>query len=401
MARFTLIRDDNTQDSISLSLSPLQNAGAGASPLLLEQEDRIAYVQMLAASLAEGKRVVLFDTAMRHTAQKARAVLRTSDLSEQEGTAVFFTSGTTGNPVGVLKTAAQLEAEMAFHRRWISERSFEQCLVCVPMFHIYGFLFGFALPLRMDLDILTQEHFLPGDIVDHALSKATLCISNPVFVRAMNRLGREADLSRSLFVCSAGALEPSEAETFERKYNTTLVQLYGSTETGGIAIRSGGEERWTPLEGVEISRDEGRLCVASPYLSHHLFDETCTPLSSPYRTGDLVRIEEGRFEIVGRESELIKIGGKRLSVVEIEQALEGLEGISEVLASLEYRPGMLRGEVMHLKMRTDTAPIDAAMIKKFLHDRFGGIHIECKIERVEHIPKTATGKKIRAALRLG
>lgn len=403
MPQFTLLRDDNTKMAAALNFRGY--AAALEPPIVrhIEHADKIAYLQSLLCAFEAGELAVLLDSSMTHTAEKVKAMLA-QEMEKapflKDAAALFFTSGTSGNPVGVLKSVDHIQREIQTHKRWLSPYAFEQCLVSVPFFHIYGFLFGLALPLELKLDIVTQDHFLPADFLVHMRNKPTLCITNPVFIRALNRFGGGADLSESLFISSAGALEAAEAEAFELKYNTRLVQLYGSTETGGIAIREGGETAWTPLEGVEIDTHDGRLSVDSPYLSEYLYQERFLPVAHPYITTDLVRIVEKGFEIIGRESELIKIGGKRLSVIEIERYLETLEGIEEALVMIEYRPGLLRGEVMHLRLRGDAASVNAAMIKKLLHDRFGGIHIECKIVMAEEIAKTATGKKIRAALNL-
>lgn len=401
MSSFILIRDDNRVESTRVVLPDFYRHPVNHSFVLMDYTDKMAYFHGLIETFKQGKQAILFDTAMVNAEQKASLIVESESSKERcDGIAIFFTSGTTGNAIGVVKSKEHIESEIAVHRQWLGGYKFEQCLVCVPLFHIYGFLFGFALPLSMELDIIIQEHFLPGDIIAHALKKPTLCIANPVFIRAMNRMRADVDLSRCIFICSAGPLEHTEASLFESKYNTRLVQLYGSTETGGIAIRQGGEEKWTPLEGVRIGESEGRLWVQSPFLSECIYDEKFSKIDDPYLTTDLVRIENESFEIIGRESELIKIGGKRLSVVEIERALEDIDEIDEVLVSAEYHPRLLRGEVMHLKICSRTDEIDSAKIKKFLHDRFGGIHIECTIERVSSIFKTATGKKIRSVMSL-
>lgn len=403
MPLITLFRDDNTAIT---SILAFRGYGTAQEPPAVRQighADKIVYLQSLLRAFEAGELVVLLDTSMTHTADKVNGMLNKEMECApflKDAAALFFTSGTSGNPVGVLKNVEHIEREIQTHRQWLSPYTFEQCLVSVPFFHIYGFLFGLALPLAMGLNIVTQDHFLPGDFLLHVRQKPTLCITNPVFIRALNRFGGNDDLSASVFISSGGALESAEAYAFELKYNTKLVQLYGSTETGGIAIREGGESAWKPLSGVKIDTEEGRLSVDSPYLSEYLYQERFLPIARPYVTTDLVRIEDDKFEIIGRESELIKIGGKRLSVIEIERYLETLEGIEEALAMIEYRPLLLRGELLHLRLRGEAASIDAATVKKLLHDRFGGIHIECKIVMAEEIAKTATGKKIRSALSL-
>jgi acyl-coenzyme A synthetase/AMP-(fatty) acid ligase len=110
-----------------------------------------------------------------------------------------------------------------------------------------------------------------------------------------------------------------------------------------------------------------------------------------------IRFSEG-FEIIGRCSELVKIGGKRLSILEIETFLEKMEGIVEALGFVEYHPQKLRGESLTLYLVGNETKIHKTLVKKALHDYFGGIHIESKIIMVEKIEKTSMGKKVRVRL---
>ena len=363
--------------------------------------NKMRQIQDIMGALREGNIPLLFDGAMSSCVQKSQTLL--SDNPEnfdelESAAALFFTSGTSGNPIGVVKTQAQLQCETLVHKEWLKNEIFEQCLVTVPFFHIYGFLFGLSLPLALGLDIVTKEHFLPNEIVNLCASKPTLCITNPVFIRAMLRLREGVNLSQTLFISSSGPLESHEASAFEEKYSTRLTQLYGSSETGGIAIRSGGNSVWTPLDGVNISSDGGLLCVESPFISQWIFDQSFTKVTSPHRTTDIIESVEGGFKITGRASELVKIGGKRLSIIEIETFLEEMEGIDEALGFVEYHPQQLRGESLTLYLVGDESKIHKTILKKSLHDHFGGIHIESKIRMVEKIQKTAMGKKIRSRL---
>ena len=369
--------------------------------LIPDDTNKMRQIQDIMGALREGNIPLLFDGAMSSCVQKGQTLAgeNPENFDELESAAaLFFTSGTSGNPIGVVKTQAHLQCETLTHKVWLKNETFEQCLVTVPFFHIYGFLFGLSLPLALGLDIVTKEHFLPNEIVNLCASKPTLCITNPVFIRAMLRLREGANLSQTLFISSSGPLEPHEALAFEEKYSTRLTQLYGSSETGGIAIRSGGNSIWTPLDGVSISSDEGLLCVESPFLSQWVFDQSFTKITSPHRTTDIIESVEGGFKITGRSSELVKIGGKRLSIVEIETFLEKMEGIEEALGFVEYHPQQLRGESLTLYLAGDETKIHKTLLKKALHDHFGGIHIESKIVMVEKIEKTAMGKKIRSRL---
>ena len=75
-----------------------------------------------------------------------------------------------------------------------------------------------------------------------------------------------------------------------------------------------------------------------------------------------------------------------------------MEGIDEALGTVEYHSNTLRGEVLTLSLVGESDKINKTILKKALHDRFGGIHIESKIIMVDSIAKTAMGKKIRTQL---
>jgi acyl-coenzyme A synthetase/AMP-(fatty) acid ligase len=357
--------------------------------------DKLEQIHDILGAIEKGYVPLLYDMSMKSTDLKGRRLAERSIDSSIHPSVLFFTSGTSGYPIGVVKSESQLMNECRVHCEWLMHYNFEQCVVSVPFFHIYGYLFGLAIPLSMGLDVVTKEDFLPHEILKLSKAKRTLCITNPVFIRAMVRLNGEINLKDSLFICSSGPLESSEAKKFEEKYSTRLVQLYGSSETGGIAIRHGGEELWRPLDGVSISENDGKLCVSSPFLSTHLFDEKFEPIDDPFETTDIVEIQENRFKIIGRASELVKIGGKRLSMIEIESFLESMEGVDEALGFVEYHPDLLRGETLTLYLVGDGSKIEKTVLKKRLHDQFGGIHIESKIIMVDGLPKTALGKKIR------
>lgn len=396
----TILQNDGTFIEETLKFDGYGSSSQKAF-IIPDNTNKIRQIHDIMGALGEGNIPLLFDSAMSSCVQKGEILVRENPENFDElesAAALFFTSGTSGNPIGVVKTQAHLQCEILTHKEWLKDEIFEQCLVTVPFFHIYGFLFGLSLPLALGLDIVTKEHFLPNEIINLCEGKPTLCITNPVFIRAMLRLREGVNLSQTLFISSSGPLEPYEASAFEEKCSTRLTQLYGSSETGGIAIRSGGNSVWTPLDGVSISSDDGLLCVESPFISDWIFDQTFTKITSPHRTTDIIESVEGGFKITGRASELVKIGGKRLSIIEIETFLEKMEGIEEALGFVEYHPQQLRGESLTLYLVGDETKIHKTLLKKALHDHFGGIHIESKIIMMEKIEKTAMGKKIRSRL---
>ncbi|MDP1785269.1 MAG: AMP-binding protein [Sulfuricurvum sp.] len=401
MPSVTVIFNDGGVSEETLSFSGYGSRNPKRVFVIPDVTDKLIQIRDIMGALQEGNIPLLFDGAMKSGDEKGRVLAQCNPEQYKEledAAALFFTSGTSGNSIGVVKTHRELVSETQSHLRWMKNERFEQCLVTVPFFHIYGFLFGLSLPTALNLPIVTKEHFLPNEILDLCAQKPTLCITNPVFIRAMLRLNEEITLPDTLFISSSGPLEPHEAQRFEAKYSTRLVQLFGSTETGGIAIRHGGNSVWKPLFDVEISSDEGILAVTSPFVSRSIFDKEFGLLPPLFRTTDIIEMTPDGFKIIGRAAELVKIGGKRLSIVELERFIETMEGIDEALGTVEYHPNTLRGEVLTLCLVGDGDKINKTILKKALHDRFGGIHIESKIVMVESIAKTAMGKKIRTQL---
>jgi acyl-coenzyme A synthetase/AMP-(fatty) acid ligase len=120
---------------------------------------------------------------------------------------------------------------------------------------------------------------------------------------------------------SGGPLAAETAEQWEQAVGEAPVEIFGSTETGGVAWRVQGrgraDEPWTPFAAVRVARDEtdGRLRVHSPHAS--LGDER-----EGFALGDRVRLlADGRFVTLGRADRVLKIGEKRLSLPEMEERL--------------------------------------------------------------------------------
>ena len=401
MSRITLIYDNN--DIITENISIKKDIKKdNRSFVMIASSNKFDQAKEIADIINRNDIPILFDHAMHSSSQKANEISKI-DISKthnipQDTEIIMFTSGTTGNPLGILKSQTNIANEVAIQKKWLQKYNLKQCLVTVPFFHIYGFLFGFSIPIAMDMDIITKEHFLPNEILDICSKAPTLCITNPVFIRSMLKVNYNYSLKDTLFISSSGPLETYEAKAFEKKYQTTLIQIYGSSETGGIAKREANETLWSPFKGVSISTKENVLYVNSPFVSNYIYDTDFTKIDLPFKTTEIVEMKDDGFKITGRMVEILKIGGKRLSVIEIERFLEAMDPIDEALVEATYDPKNIRGETLTIHMVSSKKDIDKRSIKRSIHDFFGGIHIECKIFIVDKIAKTSLGKKIRKPL---
>ena len=119
--------------------------------------------------------------------------------------------------------------------------------------------------------------------------------------------------SLSLSQRSSGApLSPQVDHAFRERTGQSIVQRYGSTETGGIGRRTG-FGAWQPLIGLEwkIDPEEGRLVVRSPWQEHP--DEW-------FVTDDVAQVDPSGFRLIGRADTIVKVGAKRFSTNEITLA---------------------------------------------------------------------------------
>jgi 3-hydroxymyristoyl/3-hydroxydecanoyl-(acyl carrier protein) dehydratase len=152
---------------------------------------------------------------------------------------------------------------------------------------------------------------------------------------------------------SGGPLTLEAAQEYAAAYGAAPLEVYGSTETGGIAWRRQDRtDAWQPIAGIEVRRDDdGALNVRSPHLDH----------SGWHRTDDRIAFDEdGRFRLQGRLDRVLKLDGKRVSLPELEArlalhpyvaqaAIVPLEGVSRertgaVVALTEAGSAALRDE---------------------------------------------------------
>jgi acyl-coenzyme A synthetase/AMP-(fatty) acid ligase len=234
---------------------------------------------------------------------------------------------------------------------------------------------------------------LPGEIAN-GLEKAgcTVLVGGPVHYRAL----RNTDLSapRLRLACSSGAmLDPADAVRFTQKTGIGVTEVYGSTETGGVATRcrADGERNWTTFDGVRWKLRDGRLWVASPFGSPDLDldEEGFGP------TGDRAEpTPDGRFILKGRADGIVKIGGSRVDLLEVEQKIAVMAGIDDACVLAEPvedgRSVQLAAMVVSRFSTGELKELFARDLEPLARPR--------RIIKVDRIPTHETGKRDRKAV---
>ncbi|HAQ24429.1 MAG TPA: AMP-binding protein, partial [Pseudomonas sp.] len=241
---------------------------------------------------------------------------------------LLCTSGSSGEPKLIEKRLRQLANEVeVLEAQWGAELG-QACIIgSVAAQHIYGLLFRVLWPLCAGRPLLRRALPFPEDIQLASRELADFClVASPALLK---RMGDNLDwpaLSRVRRVFSSGGPLPAEAaQQLQQRLDQAPTEIYGSSETGGIAWRQGGS-LWQPFVGVELSQDEqGALRIASP----------CLPPGHVEQTADAARIQvDGRFELLGRLDRIVKLEEKRISLPMLESALSEHPFVSEARLSV-------------------------------------------------------------------
>ena len=306
---------------------------------------------------------------------------------------MFFTSGSTGKPIGALKTKSNLEEEVKVFTKLVEEYNIKQVIVTVPFVHIYGTLVALLYPLLNDIDIVLKEHFLPFNLLE-AIEPNSLIVTTPLYIKALNKVSDTADLSSSLFVSSTAPLDPLSAKEFSEKFNTDVMQLFGSTETSGIAYKKNDEQMWSPLDKVKISvNDEDELKVSSPFVSNVLYNNGFENINGSFQTFDFIERYKDKFKLVGRSSKIFKLAGKRYSTVQVENILEDIDEIQKVLVFVKNSDDNIRDEILDITLQSKKE-FSSLEIKKILKSKLSNLKFSIKLHYVDEISTNAIGKKL-------
>jgi acyl-coenzyme A synthetase/AMP-(fatty) acid ligase len=307
---------------------------------------------------------------------------------------IYFTSGSTGESTAALKTKNNIISEIKALSLLLKKYEIKKVVVTVPFIHIYGSLTGLFYPYYNDIDIVLREHFLPNDLLD-CIDENTLVVTTPLYIKALNNISTQKDLSKSVFLSSTAPLEENDAKLFNKKFSCDIMQLFGSTETGGIAYKFNDKSLWSPLDGVQIqTNDENELKVISPFVSKELYEKEFKFTNGEIQTFDFIESYGEKFKLIGRSSQILKIAGKRYSTIQIENILESISGIEKALVFVKNDKSSLRGEILDITLESKKV-FTSKEIKKILQSKLSNLKFSMELKCIEKIPTSIVGKKLR------
>ncbi|MBN2192089.1 MAG: AMP-binding protein [Polyangiaceae bacterium] len=390
-------------------------AAGGEESIVVVGHDRRLYAAALLASLVGGPRVIVphaFSTeALTHlrSTTPARCVLGATTaveglhrLSPVDGAdalpdaptcapgapiLALHTGGSTGRSRLFWKSAENLLGEATVQTRMLAVDPGDVIFTCVPPNHIYGLLFSVLVPLLSGARVVAPEAPYPEDIAASLVTeRATLLVAVPPHYHALATARLDGHRLRAA-LCSAAPLDAGEAARFRTATGVAITEIYGSTETGGIATRSqgAGQREWRAIDGVTLRVAEGRLWVRSAFLSAELRDG-----SGGFLTADRVAPggDPDSFELLGRVDGVVKVGGVRVELADVQAALLQVPGVTDAHVLAREVDGARAQELVALFVGA-AEPVE---VRRGLASRLEAVAVPRVILKTARIPSGANGK---------
>ena len=341
---------------------------------------------------------------------------------------VIFSSGSTGEPKGVMLTHRNIAANADSMIQAIDARSKDRILGVVPLFHSFGFTVTMWVPLQVGASVVYHPDPRQGREIGELCRKhqCTIYVTTPTFLRFCLKRCEPGDFSSlRLLMCGAEKLPPTLAQEFKEKFAILPMEGYGCTELSPAAVvnvpdqemdgfRQIGNKTGTigqPLPGVAariVDPDsfeplppgkEGLLMIyGANVMAGYLGKPELTKeviRDGWYLTGDMARYDEDGFiTITDRISRFSKIGGEMVPLQKIEEELQIILGASERSVVVTSVPDSAKGErlvVLHLAMSN----ITVVEVRKKLEEK-GLPNLWLPRERdfhqIDELPVLGTGK---------
>jgi len=299
----------------------------------------------------------------------------------------LFTGGSTGKPKVWSKSPRNLLAESFYLKEKFDLSDKDLFLSTVPPYHIYGLLFSVLVPFVAGAKVLSDIYTFPQEIISTTNKhKATVLVSVPIHYRSMKVDSLSAPSLKVAF-SSSGVLNRSDAIHFHNKTGLGITEIYGSTETGGIAARSISEhtESWRPADVVSWKISGKRLSIKSPFISAEMEKDP----EGFCMTGDEVQPDkDNRFILLGRADGIVKVAGKRVDLLDVQNKILTLPTVIDALViALPADKG--RESVIAAVV---ACKLNEHQLKKMMLEKLEPYAMPRRIKIVSSIARTTTGK---------
>jgi len=369
------------------------------------------------------------DVLLNHGLDKDPQILNTLNdikINADDIAQLIFTSGTTGEPKGVMHTANTLFANIVPYAERLHLNHEDVILMASPMAHQTGFMYGLIMPVILKAKVILQDIWDVDkaiDLIDKY--KITFTMASTPFLNDLSNAASQGDKkfhSLKTFLCAGAPIPGPLVKKARENLGVKVISAWGMTECGAVTMTrpEDDDERsfntdGLPLPGVEIkiidqdgkekgNNEPGSLMIRTcsnfggylkrPYLNATDHDDW-------FDTGDLAyQDEQGYIRICGRNKDVIIRGGENIPVAEIESLLYQHPDIA-IVALVSY-PDERLGEraCAVIKLKEHRESIELSEIVNFLKQHKLAVqYIPERLEVWNEIPMTPSGKIQKFKLR--
>ena len=315
--------------------------------------------------------------------------------------AIAFTSGSTGKPKAHIKRWGSFLQSTPMNagaiRRCLAEKYGDarpHLVATVPPQHMYGMETSVLLPLAADMVVHEARPLFPADVAAalNDIPAPRVLVTTPVHMRALLASGQKfPDIAA--VVSATAPLDAALALSIEREWKTTMLEMFGSTETCVIAVRlTAKDEAWTLYRGVTLTPLEDSAEASSPW-----FD-------APTLLQDVIEVlDDRRFLIRGRNVDMIEVAGKRASLADLTRRLLNVPGVEDAVI---FQPDAVGASGVRRVAALVVAPsLSAESIVEQLSRSVDPVFIPRPLMIVPVLPRNELGKmprdRLLAALKAG
>jgi len=340
-------------------------------------------------------------------------------LSHKQPGVILFTSGTEGEPKGVVLSHENVMANVEQVRAHIGlSPDTDIVFNPLPTFHCFGLTVGALLPLIAGIKVIFHPSPLqPKEIVRRIReSGATILLATDTFISQYARTGADGDMdSIRLAVCGAERVKDETRDYVRRKFNIEILEGYGATEASPVVaanqwennrpgtvgrLMAGMESKLVPVEGMP---EGGRLHIRGPnIMMGYLRPSNPGVIEKLYDgwhdTGDIVDIDaEGFIRILGRVKRFAKIGGEMVSLAVVENCAAAVW--PDHMHAAVTLPDPKKGEQVVLLSEAPEASRGPILTWAQSHG-VPEISVPRRVFKVGQIPVLGTGKVDYGAVRM-
>ncbi len=358
-------------------------------------------------------------------------------LDERQATSICYTSGTTGNPKGVLYShRSSILHSWAITAKSVGNIDHETCILpIVPMFHANAWGLVYASAMTGAKVVLPGPH-LDGKSVCQMVNKYEVDLTAAVptvwtmLLQYLEASGETLESLNSVLI-GGSAVPRSMIEKFETVYGVEVWQAWGMTEMsplGSLNRLSKQDKKLDYQQQLDIKVKQGRPCfgvqmkivddnnttlandgsafgrlmVKGPWVvaSYFKSDKSALEDDGWFDTGDVATIDaSGNMQITDRSKDVIKSGGEWISSIDLENAAMGHPDIQEAAVIGVAHPKWEERPLLIVVPKDATNPPNMEHVLHFLSDKVAKWWLPDDMAIVTDIPHTATGKINKLGLR--